>query len=48
VYVHLLTSLIGGCLHVLVSCWWLIAITVGAKFGPRFVRGLLMRRGGLQ
>ena len=46
--VHLFTSLLVGCGNVLVSCWWLFAVILGAKFGPRFVRGLMMRRGGIQ
>lgn len=45
---HIFSALLGGIVHVFLSTWWLFAIVLGAKFGPRFIRGILLRRGGLQ
>lgn len=40
------SSLIHGLLHLLDSTWWLFAIILAVKFGPRIVRGILLQRGG--
>lgn len=41
-----LLALIRGLGSMLVSTWWLFAILLAAKFGPRIVRGILLQRGG--
>jgi hypothetical protein len=41
-------SLISGTLNVLDKEWWLFSIILTAKFGPRVVRGHLLRKGGLR